>query len=411
LLRSAETLAEAGRARELAASRVEWQVDFPKIAKRTHWMARDLDDSTAAKGLEQAGVQLFRGQASLIDRRTVDVGGHTLEARRAVVIATGTEPAVPPIAGLDRANYWTNREAVMTTAKPASLIVLGGGATGVELAQAFARFGTRVHVVEGLSRLLPTEEVEAGTRLAGYLEKEGIQVTTSATVTRVQEGDDGIQVALASGEQLSAERLLVATGRRPNLEGFNLAASGLSTDARGWLKVDRETLQAGDGIWGAGDITGIAAFTHLSTYHGGLIARRLKGERVYANHTAIPRVTFTDPEIASVGLSEEQARKRFPHVRTASQDVGTTDRGYIHGEPGGVLKLIADGDRGLLLGATLVSPRAGEMLSELSLAIRAEIPLRVVADLMHPFPTFSRGLQDMFAKLLEPVPVSIAGER
>jgi pyruvate/2-oxoglutarate dehydrogenase complex dihydrolipoamide dehydrogenase (E3) component len=348
---------------------------------------------------------LVRGQAVLTGRRTVEVGGQTLEARRAIVIATGTEPAVPPIAGLDQVDYWTNREAVMTTTQPASLIVLGGGATGVELAQAFARFGTRVHVVEALGRLFPTEEAEAGRLLAHYLQKEGIQVTTSAQVSRVQKGGDGIQVVLASGDQLSAERLLVATGRRPNLQGFDLVASGLSTDGKGWLKVDRETLQAGDGIWGAGDITGIAAFTHLSRYHGGLIARMLRGERVRANHMAIPRVTFTDPEIASVGLSEEQARKRFPHVRTASQDVGATERGYIHGEPGGVLKLVADGDRGLLLGATLVSPRAGEILSELSLAIRAEIPLRLLADLMHPFPTFSYGLQGMFPKLLE-VPVA-----
>lgn len=406
LLRSAETLAEAGRARELAASRVEWQVDFPKIAKRTHWMVRDLDDSTAAKGLEETGARLVRGQGMLIGRRTVEVGARTLEARKAIVIATGTEPAVPPIAGLDRVDYWTNREAVTTTTQPASLIVLGGGATGVELAQAFARFGTKVHVVEALGRLLPAEEVEAGTLLAHYFEKEGIQVTTSMRVTGVQKGGDGVQVTLASGEQLSAERLLVATGRRPNLQGFDLVASGLSTDEKGWLKVDRETLQAGDGIWGAGDITGFAAFTHLATYHGDLIARMLRGEQVGANHVAIPRVTFTDPEIASVGLGEEQARGRFAQVRTASQDVGTTDRGYIHGEPGGVLKLVADGDRGLLLGATLVTPRAGEILSELSLAIRAEIPLRLMADLMHPFPTFSRGLQGMFPKLLE-VPVAV----
>src|ERR1700737_2557055 len=136
LLRSAETLAEAGRARELAASRVEWQVDFPKIAKRTQWMVRDLDDSTAAKGLEETGARLVRGQGMLIGRPTVEVGARTLEARTAIVIATGTEPAVPPIAGLDRFDYWTNREAVTTTTQPASLIVLGGGATGVELAQA-----------------------------------------------------------------------------------------------------------------------------------------------------------------------------------------------------------------------------------------------------------------------------------
>ncbi len=401
LLRSAETLAEAGRARDLAAARVEWQLDFPKIAKRTHWMARDLDDTNAAKAIEANGARLLRGEARLTGRRTVEVGGRRLEAKKAVVIATGAEPAPPSIPGLDRIEYWTNREAVLTTALPASLIVLGGGPVGVELAQAFARFGTRVHVVEALDRLLPADEPEAGRLLAAYFEKESIGVTTAARVARVQKAVDGVQVTLASGEQLSAERLLVATGRRPNLQGFELAAAGLSTTEKGWLKVDPQTLEAGDGIWGAGDVTGIAAFTHLSWYHGGLIARALKGERIQANHSAIPRVTFTDPEVASVGLSEEQARQRFAHVRTESQDMGETARGYIHGEPGGVIKLVADGDRGVLVGATIVSPRAGEIVSELSLAILAEIPLRIMADLMHPFPAFSRGLQGMFPKLAE----------
>jgi len=355
LLRSAETLAEAGKARELAASRVEWQVDFPKIAKRTHWMARDLDDTNAAKAIEVNGARLFRGEARLTGPRNVEVSGRTLEAKRAVVIASGGEPAPPSIPGIDGIEYRTNREAVMATTLPGSLIVLGGGPVGVELAQAFARFGTRVHVVEVLDRLLPTDEPEAGKFLAGYFEKKGVGVTTSGRVTRVQKGGEGVLLALASGEQLSAERLLVATGRRPNLQGFALAAAGLSTTEKGWLRVDSQTLQAGDGIWGAGDITGIAAFTHLSWYHGGLIARALKGERIQAHHSAIPRVTFTDPEVASVGLSEEQARKRFPNVGTASQDMGETARGYIHGEPGGVIKLVADRERQLSPPLTVVA--------------------------------------------------------
>ena len=401
LLRSAETLAEAGRARELAASRVDWQVDFSKIAKRTHWMARDLDDTNAAKAIEANGARLLRGEARLTAPRTVEVGGRRLEAKKAIVIATGGEPARPPVPGLEGVEYWTNREAVMTSALPASLIVLGGGPVGAELAQAFARFGTRVHVVEALDRLIPAEEPEAGKLLARYFEKEGIRVTTAARVARVQKGGDGVEVRLASGERLSAERLLVATGRRPNLQGFDLAAAGLSTTDNGWLKVDPQTLEASEGIWGAGDVTGIAAFTHLAWYHGGLIARALKGERIHANHSAIPRVTFTDPEIASVGLREDQARKRFSRVRTASQDMGETARGYIHGEPGGAIKLLADQDRGVLVGVTIVSPRAGEIVSELSLAILAEIPLRIMADLMHPFPAFARGLQGMFPKLAE----------
>ena len=402
LLRSAETLAEAGRARELAASRVEWDVDFPKIARRTHWMARDLDDTGAAKALEANGARLVRGEARLTGPRTVEVGGEVFEARRAVVIATGTEPAIPPIPGLEGVDHWTNREAVMATELPASLAVLGGGPIGVELGLAFARFGTEVHIIEALERLLPADEPEAGALLARYLDADGVRITTSARVTGVERGGRGIELTLSTGERLSAERLLVATGRRPNLQGFDLEAAGLSTTERGWLQVDPETLEAGDGVWGAGDVTGIGAFTHLSWYHGGIIARSLRGEGVRANHSAIPRVTFTDPEIASVGLGEEQARQRFAGVRTASQDMGNTARGYIHGEPGGLIKLVADGERGVLVGATIVSPRAGEIISELSLAILAEIPLRTMAELMHPFPAFARGLQGMFSQLLSP---------
>jgi pyruvate/2-oxoglutarate dehydrogenase complex dihydrolipoamide dehydrogenase (E3) component len=406
LLRSAETLAEAGRARELAASRVEWEVDFSKIAKRTHWMSRDLDDTNAARAIEANGARLLRGEARLTGPRTVEVDGRTLEARRGLVIASGAEPTAPPIAGLDRVDYWTNREAVMTTELPASLIVLGGGPVGVELAQAFARLGTRVQVVEATERLLPVDEPEAGTLLAQYLANEGIAVTVSAQVTGAARSAAGVQLSLGSGEQASAERLLVATGRRPNLQGFDLAAARLSTTNRGWLKVDPETLQAGDGIWGAGDVTGIGAFTYLAWYHGGLIARAIRGEPIRADHTAIPRVTFTEPEVASVGLNEAQARDRYPAVRIASQDMGNTARGYIHGEPGGVIKLVADVDRHVLLGATIVSPRAGEIISELSLAILAGIPLRLMAELMHPFPAFARGLQGMFAQLLS-VPATV----
>jgi len=406
LLRSAETLAEAGRARELAASRVEWEVDFAKISKRTHWMARDLDDTNAAKAIEANGARLIRGQGRLTGDRTVEVDGRRFEAKKAVVVASGGEPSVPQIPGVDSVGFWTNREAVMATELPESLLVLGSGAVGIELAQAFARFGTKVHVVEALDRLLPAEEPEVGEILAESFKREGIAFSTSARVARVDKTVQGVRAVFASGEQLTAHRLLVATGRRANLDGFDLGAAGVSITERGWLKVDPETLQAGDGIWGAGDITGIGAFTHLSWYHGGLVGRALKGERIRANHSAIPRVTFTDPEVGSVGLSEAQAREQFRNVRTVSQDAHNTARGYIHGEFSGTIKLVAAADRGVLVGATVVSPRAGEIVSELALAVRAEIPLEILADLMHPFPTFSRALQGMFPQLAR-APVAV----
>ncbi len=400
LLRSAEVLAETQRARSLAASRVEVDVDFDTIAQRTHEIARDEDDTAATKSLEDQGATVIRGEGRLTGPATVMVGDRALAARRGVVIGTGTSAAVPPIDGLDRVSYWTNREATLTRELPASLMVLGSGPIGAELAQAFVRFGTRVHVVEALDRLLPAEEPEASAELAKAFEADGIAVSLSATAVAASQSTAGITLRLAGGESLTAERLLVAVGRRPKLAGIDLAAAGLRTTDRGWIDVDDATLQAAPGIWAGGDITGIGAFTHLAWYHGLVIGRRLRGDDARADHRAIPRVTFTDPEVASVGLSEASARQRLADVRVVSEDSGNGTRGYIYGPPGGVIKLVADMDRGILVGALVVGPRAGEMIAELTLAIRAEDPLAVLEDTLHAFPTFSRDLDGLFPQLV-----------
>ena len=406
-IRSAETLTEAGRARELAASRVEWTVDFDKVAKRVKWMTRDLDDAGAAKALEDKGARVVRGTGRLIGPRTVAVEGDRLTARRAVVIATGTMASAPSIPGLSGVDYWTNREAVQATSLPKSLIVMGGGAVGVELGQAFARLGTRVHIVEASDRVVSLEEPEAGAFLGGQLQSEGIQLVTGARIASVEKSGAGVSLKLQSGEPIDAERLLIAAGRRPNTQGFDLEAAGIKATPRGFIQVDSTTLRAGDGIYAAGDINGIGGFTHLADYHGTRVGRAIRGLDSKTDHSAVPRVTFTDPEIGSVGMTERQAGEKGIKVETVSADVGRTARGYIHGEPGGLIKLVADRDRKVLVGATVVSPRAGETLSELSLAIKLQLPISTLDDLVHPFPTFSRVLQWMFgelkSKLEEPV--------
>ena len=403
-IRSAETLAEARRARRLAASSIEIKVDFPKAAARTAWMTRDWDDAAPAKALEDEGATVFRAHGRLAGARRVELAdGTVLSARRAVVVATGTQPSVPPIPGLEGVEYWTNRDAVRAKALPASLIVLGGGAVGVELAQAFARFGCRVTVVDGGPRLIAAEEPEAGELLATVLGEEGLAVHTGGGVMGVEPGPNGqgVRVTVKGHDApLEAERLLVAAGRRPNLEGFDLAAAGAAAGQRGFLQVDRETLLAGEDLYGGGDITGIYGFTHVSHYHGVLIARSLRGEGRRADHSAIPRVTFTDPEVASVGVSEAAAREAGFDVRVARSDVATSGRGYIHDVKHGFVKLVADGREGVLVGATLFTPRAGEMIAELSLAVRAKIPLKVLDDHVHAFPTFSRILQGAFHQLV-----------
>src|SRR5262245_19364463 len=280
-------------------------------------MARDLDDSRPAAAMEATGARLFRGEGRLTDSRTIAVGSEQLVARRAVVIANGSTAAIPPIPGLDKVEFWTNRQAAIPTELPVSLAILGGGAIGVELGQAFARLGCRVHLIEAGPTFLGLEEPEAGAALRPHLEADGIMLTIGDPCVGVEQPMMGpsherssVVIHLKSGATVRADRLLVATGRRPNADAWR--AAGLAQTERGWLKVNPESLEAQPfdgaqgrpGIFGAGDITGLGGFTHVAYYHGQIIASRLRGIDARADHTAIPRVTFTDPEVASVGVSE-----------------------------------------------------------------------------------------------------------
>jgi pyruvate/2-oxoglutarate dehydrogenase complex dihydrolipoamide dehydrogenase (E3) component len=410
LLRSGETLSEADRARVLAASRVDWAVDFPKVSTRVLWMARNLDDSRPAAAMEATGAKLFRGDGQLTHAHTVAVGPEQLVARRAVVIANGSTAAIPSIPGLDTIDFWTNRQAAIPKELPVSLAILGGGAIGVELGQAFARLGSRVTVIEAGLAFLGLEEPEAGAALRPHLEADGMMVMIGDPCVGVEKqlmgpSDErsGVVVHLKSGATVRADRLLVATGRRPNAEAWRSA--GLGQTERGWLKVDPATLEERPGVFGAGDITGIGGFTHLAYYHGQVVARRLRGIDAKADHSAVPRVTFTDPEVASVGLSEAAARAKGIDVVVARADPAETARGYIYDFHRGAIKLVGDRARGTLIGATLVTPRAGEILGELVLAVKLGTPLETLADVIHPFPAFNRvlgqTLEDLAAKAAE----------
>jgi len=230
--------------------------------------------------------------------------------------------------------------------------------------------------------------------------RQGLDTVVGDACVGVEKQGGGVLLKLKSGATLQADRLLVATGRRPNFEAW--ADAGLPRTERGWLKVEPSTLEALPGVYGAGDVTGIGGFTHLAYYHGQVVARRLRGEDARADHTAVPRVTFTDPEVASVGMSEAAARERGINVVTAWTDPAESARGEIHDFHGGALKLIGDRDRGVLVGATLVTPRAGEILGELLLALKVGTPLGILADVIHPFPAFNRVLggvlQDLASK-------------
>lgn len=400
MIRGADLLAEGGRIGALAGSSTVTPSWAP-IAHRIRSEATDnWDDKVAVDRFTGKGGQFVRGAARISGPGRVEVGGETYEAGRGIVIATGAVPVIPPIPGLRDVPYWTNRDAIKADPLPASLTVLGGGAIGAELAQVFARFGVRVTVIEGAERLLPLEEPEAGELIAGVFRKQGIEVLTGAQATAVSAGPGGISVEVG-GRTVSAESLLVATGRRPNTGGLGLETIGV--DARHGVPVDAR-LSAAPGVWALGDVTGLGAFTHLAMYHAGIVVAEILGTGDHdADHHALPRVTFTDPEVGSVGLSEAAARERGLEVRTGTSRVAESARGWIHG-PGneGFIKLVEDRSRGVLVGATSAGPWGGEVLSMLCLAVHAATPVSTLRQMIYAYPTFHRGVEDALRDLVSP---------
>ncbi len=400
MVRGSDVLAEARRVDRIAG-RATVTPDFAPVARRIRAEATDdWDDRVAVERFEKLGGRFVRGRGVLEGPRRVRVGDRAFTARRGVVIATGTSPAVPPVPGLAEVPYWTNRDAVKAETAPASLVTLGGGSIGVELAQAFARFGSRVTVIEAAERLVAPEEPEASAVLADVLRAEGIDVRTGRTAVRVETaGENDIVVNTDDGDSARGAQLLVATGRRPNLTGIGLASVGLDERAPA-IPVD-ERCRAGDALWAVGDITGKGAFTHVAVYQARLVIADILGRNpTPADYHALAWVTFTDPEIGRAGMSEAQARAAGLRVRTGTAEVRKSSRGWIHG-PGnaGFVKLVENADRGVLVGATSVGPWGGEVLAMLSLALHAAVPVRTLRTMHFAFPTFHRGVLDALAAL------------
>jgi pyruvate/2-oxoglutarate dehydrogenase complex dihydrolipoamide dehydrogenase (E3) component len=399
MIRGADMIAEVGRLGSVAGT-ASVTSDWAPVARRIRAQATDnWDDRVAVERFEGKGGRFVRGEGRLVGPQRVEAGGEVFEAARAVVLATGTVPVIPPIPGLADVAYWTNRDAVRTETVPASLTVLGGGAIGLELAQVFARFGCRVTVVEAAPRLIAMEEPEAGDEIAELFRAEGIEVRVGRGVTAVAAAAGGIGVELEGGGSVTSERLLVATGRRADLGRLGLDTAGLDAGAR-FIGVD-ERMRAGDRLWAVGDVTGHGAFTHMAMYQAGIAAADILGApHDPADYRATPRVTFTDPEIGAAGLTEAQARERGLRVRTGSTRTSTSARGWIHG-PGnsGFIKLVEDADAGVLVGATSMGPVGGEVLSMLTLAIHARIPVSTLRSMIYAYPTFHRGVEDALRAL------------
>ncbi|GIH65301.1 dihydrolipoyl dehydrogenase family protein [Microbispora siamensis] len=399
MVRAAGLLAEARRVPGMAGS-VRVSPKWAPVIDRISGEATDgWSDDARAEHFESAGVHLVRGRGRITGPREVTVDGRVLRARRGIVLATGTSPAVPPIDGLEDTPYWTNRDAVVARHVPESLIVLGGGAIGCELAQVFARFGTRVTVVEAADRLLAREEPEAGVLLARVFAGEGLETHTGVAAERVRHDEGGFTLTLEDGRTLHAVRLLVATGRRTDLAAIGAGDAGLDESAR-FVTVDGR-MRAADGVWAVGDVTGRGAYTHVAVYQGRIAARDILGEGgPPADYRAVPRVTFTDPEVASVGLTEREAREAGLDVRVGFASVEESARGWIHGAGHeGFVKLVEDARRGVLVGATSAGPAGGEVLGALVVAVQNEIPTTRLRHMMYAYPTFHRAIEDALEML------------
>ncbi|RPF19935.1 dihydrolipoyl dehydrogenase family protein [Myceligenerans xiligouense] len=399
MVRAGNLLAEARRIPGMAGSATVTP-DWAPVARRIREEATaDWDDTIAVDRFTDAGGRFVRGHAEILGPDRVRVGDTEYTASRGLVLATGTEPVVPPIDGLAETPFWTNHGAIEAEELPASLIVLGGGAIGLEIGQVYARFGVKVTVVEAADRILPMDEPESSELIEDVLVREGLTVHTGSPVTRVTYDDGSGFAVTADGVpgDLHAEKLLVATGRRPRLAPETRSALG--APPRGDLVDDR--LRIADRVWAIGDAAGKGAFTHVATYHADIVVREILGEDgPAADHRALPRVTFTDPEVGVVGLTEAAAREAGLTVATGIQRASSTTRGWLHKAGNdGFVKLVADVDAGRLVGATAAGPHGGEVLGALSVAVHARVPITELESMIYAYPTFHRGIHEALKDL------------
>jgi pyruvate/2-oxoglutarate dehydrogenase complex dihydrolipoamide dehydrogenase (E3) component len=397
MIRAGNSLAEARRVPGLSGTSTV-QPDWSPVAKRIRVEATDTwDDKVAVDRFVGKGGRFVRGRATVVGPGRVKVEEREYAATRGLVIATGTAAVIPPIEGLAGTPYWTNREAVEAEELPASLVVLGGGAIGCELAQVLARFGVQVTIVEGSDRLIAMEEPESSEHAAAALARDGVRIRTGVRARRVAYAGEGFVLDLDDGSTVTGEKLLVATGRAARLGGLGLETIGLDPSAR-FISTD-ERMRAGDKGWAVGDVTGHGNFTHMAVYEAEIAVRDILGQDgPPADYRALPRVTFTDPEIGAVGMTEKQARDAGLDVQVGYVDGKSVIRGWIHG-PGndGFIKVIAAD--GVLVGATSAGPAGGEVVGALELAVHARVPVPVMKSAIWAYPTFHRGISDAVKNL------------
>jgi pyruvate/2-oxoglutarate dehydrogenase complex dihydrolipoamide dehydrogenase (E3) component len=395
LLRPGEAL-QAAREAPGAREAVTGPLDPAAAFEWRNFMVADYEDGGKVAYLEGKGIELLRGSARIAGAGRVAMGDAEHRATH-IVIATGSDPVFPPIAGLAEADgVWTNREVTALTEVPRRLLILGGGPVGVEMAQVVRRFGASVALVEGMDHVLPREPKPLGEALGGALAGEGIELCFGqhASAVRVEDGEYVLE--FPERDDLRGDRLLVATGRRPRVEGLGLEALGIEPSRHG-IEVDAR-MRAGDGLWAIGDATGIWPLTYVGKYQGRIVAANILGRPREANYDAVPRVVFTDPQAASVGEAEGATSVTVP--LSGVPRTSTYTRAYA--ERPGFMTLVSDGER--LTGAYALGQEAGEWLQQATVAIRARLPLELLDDVIQPFPTFSEVFLYALTELRAKVP-------
>jgi pyruvate/2-oxoglutarate dehydrogenase complex dihydrolipoamide dehydrogenase (E3) component len=393
MLRSAEARTQARRVPDLggASGPVPVGADrdaFAAAVRRRDDLSAWRNDSDAAARIQDRGATLIRGKGQITGPGRVDVGGREL-AYRDLVIATGSRPSVPPIDNPDDVPFWTSDQALSAADYPASVVILGGGAVGCELAQAYAGFAVQVTLIEPEDQLAGREEPSLAAELASGLRAADVSLRIGTGAARIERTPAGTaNVILQDGTAVAVDRVILAAGREPVISGLGLETLGVTVQENGALSVDEHCrVQGQEHVWAAGDVTGLAPYTHGADYQGRVVSDNLLGGRATADYTAIPRVIYTDPPLAGVGLTESQARAAGLDVVVAATDLQELARSSIDGSPGGRLVLVADRKRGILVGAGAVGTGADDWISEASVAIRGRVPVEVLADVVHPFPS------------------------
>jgi pyruvate/2-oxoglutarate dehydrogenase complex dihydrolipoamide dehydrogenase (E3) component len=382
LLRAPELSAATARTPGLTS----WPPDVKAIFAWRDWVTSDWDDAGQVEWLDSQRVALVRGEGRVARPGIVEAAEQELHYDT-LVVATGSSPVSPAVEGLEDVESWSTRDATSSHEVPASLVVMGGGVAGCELAQLYRRLGSEVTILQREDRLIPRVDREAADALQAAFEAEGIRVVLGAQVESVRHQPvSHTAVRLANGDELTAERLLVATGRTPNVEGLGLEQLGVGVSPRG-IDVD-DRLRAAENVYALGDVTGRALFTHVGKYQARVAAANIAGRERTADYRAIPAVAFTDPQVATAGRTEGEG------LVYGRYDVENTSRSSTYERPKrhGFVKLAADPERRVLVGAVAVGPEAGEWCQQLTLAIRAEVPVEVLLDVIQPFPTFSEGV-------------------